>query len=150
MAFARPATSPGRLFVGLYLLTLAPHCPKNPSKRTNHAAGNCVTEVIEAPSTPTSSVSPYPLMHLACNRFIHHFDTSPKLVTRTENNNLLSSITAVLHRHSVRQCHARTDPTDMATIPPISGQDMNNTYSDYEGPVPVNGKFFQPPTKPWL
>ena len=30
----------------------------------------------------------------------------------------------------------------MAIIPPISGQDMNSTYSDYEGRVPGNGKFF--------
>ena len=30
----------------------------------------------------------------------------------------------------------------MAIIPPISGQDMNSTYSDYEGRVPENGKFF--------
>lgn len=30
----------------------------------------------------------------------------------------------------------------MAIIPPISGQDMNSTYSDYEGHVPGNGKFF--------
>lgn len=30
----------------------------------------------------------------------------------------------------------------MAMIPPISGQDMNSTYSDYEGRVPGNGKFF--------
>ena len=42
---------------------------KNPSKRTSHFAANCVTEVIEAPSTPTSSVL---VMHLACNHFIHH------------------------------------------------------------------------------
>ena len=30
----------------------------------------------------------------------------------------------------------------MAIFPPISGQDMNSTYSDYEGRVPENGKFF--------
>ncbi len=32
------------------------------------------------------------------------------------------------------------DPTDMAIIPPIGGEDMNSTYCDYEGRVPGNGK----------